>query len=74
MALPGFVGQSLISYLIDNCFKVNYRDEGWESNLPNSTEIFVNCIGKAHDHNNEYSEQDFFESNYQVVKKIYDAF
>ena len=36
--------------------------------------MFINCIGKAHDHNGTATEDDFYFANYELVKVLFEEF
>lgn len=72
----GFVGSNLIPYLSDKNYGVNaisLRYSDWEKDV-NDAEVIINLVGKAHDHNGEATEKDFFDANYEIVKKLYSCF
>lgn len=70
----GFVGQHLLDGLDAEIIPVNIRKIAWESQIPADVDAFINCIGKAHDHNNEAGEQDFYFANYDLVREMFTAF
>lgn len=70
----GFVGQHLLDGLEAEIIPVNIRKIAWESQIPADVDAFINCIGKAHDHKSEAGEQDFYFSNYDLVKEMFTAF
>jgi nucleoside-diphosphate-sugar epimerase len=73
----GFIGQNLYHYLVDKKFdiqKLSLRNSNWKININNEANVFVNLIGKAHDHNGLSSEQDFFYANYELTKEVFQAF
>jgi nucleoside-diphosphate-sugar epimerase len=71
----GFIGQNLANYLVQNhqVEKISLRDENWRNKLAN-TDVFVNLIGKAHDHNKTATEKDFYHVNVDLTKDIFNAF
>jgi nucleoside-diphosphate-sugar epimerase len=73
----GFIGQNLSNYLIDKKFDVqelSLRTSNWNINIDNEVNIFINLIGKAHDHKGLASEQEFFYANYELTKEIFEVF
>ncbi|WP_295200750.1 NAD-dependent epimerase/dehydratase family protein [uncultured Chryseobacterium sp.] len=71
----GFIGRNLANYLEQNYHieKVSLRDENWRENLAN-TGVFINLVGKAHDHKKTATKGDFYHINVDLVKNIFDAF
>ena len=67
----GFVGQNLIKFL-DNQFELEsyYRD----SPIKIEHEIVIHLAGKAHDLKNVVDFNEYYESNTELTKKVYDAF
>lgn len=70
----GFLGKNLIRKLNQEIFPVNIRDNSWNLSIPSDIDIFINCIGKAHDHKNVAAEKDFYFANYEVVQKLFFEF
>lgn len=70
----GFVGKNLInSYKDFDLLLPSLRNSDWADGL-NDADVFINLIGKAHDHNGIASEKDFFFANFELVKEIYNSF
>ena len=46
----GFLGSHLQSKLDGEVIGVNIRQQNWQENIPDDAHVFINCIGKAHDH------------------------
>lgn len=69
----GFLG-SKIKKNFDGAVAINIREKDWVNKIPSDSAVFINCIGKAHDHKNEAGEQDFYFANYDVVKEMFTAF
>ncbi len=67
----GFVGHNLIKFL-DNQFEIEsyYRD----SPIKIEHEIVIHLAGKAHDLKNVVDFNEYYESNTELTKKVYDAF
>jgi nucleoside-diphosphate-sugar epimerase len=73
----GFIGQNLSKYLIDKGFDVqelSLRTANWKTNINSEINVFVNLVGKAHDHKGLASEQDFFYANYELTKNLFQVF
>ncbi|MGV0978568.1 NAD-dependent epimerase/dehydratase family protein [Empedobacter falsenii] len=71
----GFIGQNLVQSLT-NTYKVkqvSLRANNWQDQLQES-EVFINLIGKAHDHKGTATEQDFYYANEELAKQVFKAF
>lgn len=76
LGASGFLGSNLTPYLDNEGFNVHelsLRNPDWKSTIKDVSAI-INLVGKAHDHNNEASEGDFYSINVDLVKDIYSAF
>lgn len=70
----GFVGKNLInSYKDFDLILPTLRNSDWANGL-NDADIFINLVGKAHDHKGIANEQDYFFANFELVKEIYNSF
>lgn len=70
----GFLGSHLKKSLRGNVIPVNIRTENWNENLLGISDVYINCIGKAHDHSGKATEDDFFKANFEVVKLLFNEF
>ena len=70
----GFLGSHLQSKLDGEVMGVNIRKQNWQENIPDDADVFINCIGKAHDHKGTATEHDFYFANYELVKVIFEEF
>lgn len=70
----GFLGTQLKKNLSGRIAPVSLREKDWFNNLPKDANVFINCIGKAHDHKGTATEKDFYEANVEVVKTLFDEF
>lgn len=71
----GFIGKNLIQNLPLG-FDVNavsLRDENWRKAIDDST-VFINLIGKAHDHQGTATDEDYYFANVELAKQIFGAF
>jgi nucleoside-diphosphate-sugar epimerase len=67
----GFVGQNLIKYFSKNFLFTKYE----RSTIINLKEdIIIHLAGKAHDVKNVSRPSDYYESNTELTKKIFDKF
>ncbi|OBS13156.1 epimerase [Elizabethkingia miricola] len=73
----GFIGKNLISTLSNNydIRTISLRDENWKKKIiDNQYDVFINMIGKAHDHNGVFTEKDYYYANFELVKEIYSEY
>lgn len=73
--ISGFIGGKLAENLSDKyvILPVSLRNNHWKNELFKG-EVFINLIGKAHDHNKTASEKDFYNVNLYLTKDIFNAF
>lgn len=71
----GFIGQNLSNYLRQNHHleNISLRDENWRTKLKDA-DIFINLVGKAHDHDKTATERDFYRTNVDLAKDIFKTF
>ncbi|WP_445432638.1 NAD-dependent epimerase/dehydratase family protein [Chryseobacterium indoltheticum] len=71
----GFIGKNLIEKLQQKyaMSQISVRKKGWKESLPDS-EIYINLVGKAHNHNGEAREEDFYQVNVNLLKDIFESF
>lgn len=71
----GFVGENLSTYL-ENCDntveKISLRNS--EFKIDNSAVAVIHLAGKAHDTSDTALEEEYFEINTEITKKIFDIF
>ena len=70
----GFLGSHLQSKVEGEVIGVNIRQQNWQGNIPEDANVFINCIGKAHDHKGTATEKDYYFANYELVKVIFEEF
>lgn len=75
----GFVGQNLLSYLGRNksyLFDHLKRDELYvvDEERLSSNNVVIHLAGKAHDLKKTSQPQDYYDVNFELTKKLYDAF
>lgn len=68
----GFIGLNLLRFF-KNAKGISLRTSGWNTDLGNAT-TFINLIGKAHDHDGNATEKDYFDVNVELTKQIFKAF
>lgn len=69
----GFVGSHLTKILQDY-YVINLRNTDWKNDIMSTTDVFINCVGKAHDHRNIATEQDFYHANVYLLKDVFTSF
>ena len=71
----GFIGKNLQLNLRENyqILNISLRDSNWKNQLVQS-DVIINLVGKAHDHNGEATEDDFYYANVELTKQIFDTF
>lgn len=72
LGASGFLGQHLVRE-IDNAMGVSLRNKTWIDDVSNS-DIIINLVGKAHDHNGTATRNDFYFANVELTKNIFDEF
>ncbi|WP_417365324.1 sugar nucleotide-binding protein [Flavobacterium beibuense] len=71
----GFIGKNLLSLLNEKheIFTASLRI-GNTVNSVSQADVFINLIGKAHDHSGEVTEDEFYFVNFDLAKKVYHEF
>lgn len=71
----GFIGQNLLKNLSSSfdVKAISLRNDGWKTTIKDS-EIFVNLVGKAHDHKGTATDADYFYANLDLAKEIFNEF
>lgn len=74
----GFVGQNMLSYFKDkfeiDCLNRNDLAGDISSLALNDSEAIIHLAGKAHDLKNVSQPDEYYQINYGLTKKLYDAF
>lgn len=70
----GFVGQNLNKYLQSSDYLVHVIRRGQVLKANNSSNAFVHLAGKAHDLKKTSNPQEYYDVNYELTKRLYDAF
>lgn len=71
----GFIGKNLSNELkrSHKIVEISLRDKNWQKDLKQA-QIYINLVGKAHDHNNTATEKDFYHVNVELTKQIFKVF
>jgi nucleoside-diphosphate-sugar epimerase len=71
----GFVGKNLVKYLASNQFIVKETSIRFSNDISiPKVNTIIHLSGKAHDLKNAASATDYYESNFELTKLLYDAF
>lgn len=68
----GFVGKALLEAL-PGAIGISLRDDTWVSKMMQCT-VIINLVGKAHDHQGMASEHDYYYTNLELSKNIFQVF
>lgn len=71
----GFVSKNLQNSLKPtyDIWKVSLR-KGFCINKDYDSQVWINCVGKAHDFDGKATKEDFYYANFELVKVIYNEF
>lgn len=70
----GFVGQNLSEYLVNNNISIQNLSLRKEWSLDKHAKAIIHLAGKAHDTANTSADEEYFEVNTGLTKKIFDEF
>lgn len=68
----GFIGDYLSKNLCETS-SISIREEGWRQRL-GKEEVYLNLIGKAHDHQSKATEEEYYYANVELARQVYNAF
>ncbi|KFF18268.1 NAD-dependent epimerase/dehydratase family protein [Flavobacterium hydatis] len=71
----GFVGQNLSDYLIDQSYiiePISLRNSNWKEG--NVADVFIHLAGKAHDTKCTSDSLEYFKTNTNLTKELFDVF
>ena len=68
----GFIGQNLLKK-IPNAKGVSLRDSKWRESFC-SSEVIINLVGKAHDHDGKCTQKDYYYANVTLLKEQFNQF
>lgn len=72
--VSGFVGQNLSKYLEENNFNITGLSLRNNWRLIANSDAIIHLAGKAHDTSNTSADEEYFEVNTELTKKIFDEF
>lgn len=72
----GFIGKNLVKSLKlkTDVQEVSLRNTSWRNNINIDTGVFINLVGKAHDHKGTATEKDYYFANVELVQNIFEVF
>lgn len=72
----GFIGKNLLKSLRLNAEiqEVFVREKSWQTSLDEGNHVFINLVGKAHDHTGTATEEDYFFANVEILQQIFETF
>lgn len=72
----GFIGKNLVKSLQHNneVQEISLRNPFWKNDIGPKTEVFINLIGKAHDHKGTATEQDYHFANVELTQQTFEIF
>lgn len=71
----GFIGNNLLNELKRShmALDISLRNKNWRDKL-RGADVFINLIGKAHDHNKTATEAEFYQVNVGLAQDIFSVF
>ena len=72
----GFIGNNLVASLAKDMLvqEVSLREYSWKENIDANNDVFINLIGKAHDHKGIATREDFYYANVKIAQEIFEVF
>lgn len=73
----GFVGIDLMKHLASKSCQVeglNLRNVDWQSNIDKEDNVIIHLAGKAHDLKKIADPNEYYHVNYELTKRLFDAF
>lgn len=71
LGATGFIGKNLLVH-IPNTQGISLRNQHWQKNV--GGDVWINLVGKAHDHKGQAKEQDFYYANVELTQQIFEEF
>jgi nucleoside-diphosphate-sugar epimerase len=69
----GFIGHHLKNALSENLILISTREIDWKKKI-NRSNVIINLVGKAHDHNGKAKLEDYHYANVILVQDIFKEF
>ncbi|MDR2236518.1 MAG: NAD-dependent epimerase/dehydratase family protein [Chryseobacterium sp.] len=72
----GFIGKNIVKSLQQNFSiqEISLRNASWKTDLDKKTEVFINLIGKAHDHKGTATEKEYYFANVELAQQLFEVF
>ena len=72
----GFIGKNLVKSLQQHneVQEISLRHPSWKNNINQQTQVFINLIGKAHDHKGTATEKDYNFANVELTQQMFETF
>lgn len=72
----GFIGKNLLKSLKlkTELQEISLRNTSWRNNINIDTNVFINLVGKAHDHKGTVTEKDYYYANVELAENIFEIF
>lgn len=72
----GFIGKNLVEFLRLNAEvqEIFVRESLWQSSIDEGNDVFINLVGKAHDHQGTATEEDYLFANVEMMQQIFETF
>ena len=72
----GFIGKNLVKYLQQNneVQEISLRNPSWKNEVFTNTKVFINLVGKAHDHKGTATEKDYYFANVELAQQLFEIF
>jgi len=72
----GFIGKNLVESLLKDMEvqEVSLRDSFWKNIIDAKSEVFINLIGKAHDHKGSATQKDYYFANVELAQELFEIF
>lgn len=72
----GFIGKNLVKSLAQNneVQEVSLRNSSWKDDIDTKIEVFINLVGKAHDHKGTATEKEYYFANVELTQQIFEFF
>lgn len=71
LGASGFIGKNLLVH-IPNTQGISLRNQHWHKNV--GGDVWINLVGKTHDHKGTAKEQDFHYANVELIQQIFEEF
>ncbi|KMQ67903.1 epimerase [Chryseobacterium sp. FH2] len=72
----GFIGKNLVKSLQQSSRvqEISLRNPLWKNDLNEETAVFINLVGKAHDHKGSATEKEYYFANVELAQQIFETF